>query len=291
MRPSPFEDGITPLDADNLNERTVYAIGDLDALLTQNKTNLVAAINENKNSIDALPNKWNAAFYLDPISGSDDNPGTENAPFLTIEKAIESIPPGGIGTIYLKAATTFLINKNIALRGRRVKLTKWGTGDNPIITTVVSEGTDTVVLNYIGVDGGHINFDKVDLLLPEYNGDKPAHSTYNSLLIPRYNSYGAVGISFHYNKIILNRDFKLINGFNYGGGYDFLVSQFWGTEIVVNSANARLLQAYYSPTALQFGVVTITDNTDSNISLPDLIDGISRNPDGTPRNVLSNVSL
>ena len=120
MRPAPFEDGVTPLDADNLNERTVYAIGDLDALLTQNKTNLVAAINENKNNIDVLPNKWKQTFYVDQQDGDDSNLGSSDAPFKTLSKAINSIPTGGYGTVYIVG--TCEVDNYIGIENKLVKL-------------------------------------------------------------------------------------------------------------------------------------------------------------------------
>lgn len=68
----------------------------------------------------------NKTFYVNSVTGSDANAGTEAAPFKTLNKAINSVPIGGLGTIWLPnvagmvfeiAADIWLHNKWIDIKG------------------------------------------------------------------------------------------------------------------------------------------------------------------------------
>ena len=138
MRPSPFEDGVTPLDADNLNERTVYAIGDLDTLLTQNKTSLVAAINENKSNIDALPNKWSQSFTVTTAKELAD--------------AISQIPAGGTGIITIPGGTELVLDRDIAI-----------TNNKTVLITSYSNSFAKIVFSPYQVDDTYYDYHRFSL--------------------------------------------------------------------------------------------------------------------------------
>jgi hypothetical protein len=44
---------------------------------------------------------WNRTFYVDQVNGDDSNDGSSDAPFKTLQKAFDSIPIGGKGTVIL----------------------------------------------------------------------------------------------------------------------------------------------------------------------------------------------
>lgn len=61
-------------------------------------------------------------YYVDADTGNDNNPGTSNAPFRTIKKAIDSIPVGAVGRVWLLGSTTFTINTPIYIYNKVVVL-------------------------------------------------------------------------------------------------------------------------------------------------------------------------
>jgi len=62
-------------------------------------------------------------FYVDQENGDDNNPGTADAPFKTLKKAIDSVPVSGYGEIYIlndyvvtpEENIIYVMNKNIKL--------------------------------------------------------------------------------------------------------------------------------------------------------------------------------
>jgi len=76
--------------------------------------------------------QFNRTFYVDAENGDDNNDGSEDKPFKTIKKAIDSVPVGGAGTIFLKNGNYYVEyhtntkNKHIYFRGE--------DKDNVIIT-------------------------------------------------------------------------------------------------------------------------------------------------------------
>jgi len=128
-RPQPFNN--TLLNDPELNARTVDVIGDLDQLnqIYFPNSNLVSAINE-------VPNIMSKTFYVDSVNGDDGNKGSQAAPFATPEKAMNSIPDGGFGIIYLKAGETFEINSLPVVRNKTLRFRKYGTANKPVFTNV-----------------------------------------------------------------------------------------------------------------------------------------------------------
>jgi hypothetical protein len=70
-------------------------------------------------------------FYVDSSIGLDTNSGTQNSPFLTISKAISSAVDGS--TVYLNSGQSFNVASIIVPANRRINITKYGSGANPII--------------------------------------------------------------------------------------------------------------------------------------------------------------
>ncbi len=63
---------------------------------------------------------WNAVFYVDATNGDDNNDGSSSAPFKTLSKAINRIPIGGYGTVYIVG--TCEVNDFITIENKLVKL-------------------------------------------------------------------------------------------------------------------------------------------------------------------------
>jgi hypothetical protein len=71
-----------------------------------------------------IPN-MNLTFYVDAENGDDNNPGTEDAPFKTIEKAVNSVPNGGYGLIKLFKQTHYISN-SLDLKTKTILFQSYG---------------------------------------------------------------------------------------------------------------------------------------------------------------------
>jgi hypothetical protein len=65
-------------------------------------------------------------FYVDQAKGNDDNPGTSSSPFKTIAKAIQSVPSGGTGRIYVVGNYDFNEGR-VPIENKRIHLHLLGT--------------------------------------------------------------------------------------------------------------------------------------------------------------------
>lgn len=67
----------------------------------------------------ALTPLANPLFYVDPVTGNDNNTGTIGSPFLTINHALKALIPGwyGLATLNLRAGTHTISNKTVVPRG------------------------------------------------------------------------------------------------------------------------------------------------------------------------------
>ncbi|MGE0081997.1 MAG: hypothetical protein AB7U81_11930, partial [Thiohalomonadaceae bacterium] len=76
------------------------------------------------NAIAAIPNNIRN-YWVDPINGNDSNDGSQAAPFMTIKRACDGVPVGGVGEIiltnqndrYVLEHDVYLENKIITLLG------------------------------------------------------------------------------------------------------------------------------------------------------------------------------
>ena len=74
------------------------------------------------------------AFYVDAVSGSDSHPGTSAEPFATLKRAMDAVPMGIYGRVWLKAGQTHLFNQSVAVMHKHVTvLGSWGAGDFAVL--------------------------------------------------------------------------------------------------------------------------------------------------------------
>ncbi|WP_456464724.1 DUF1565 domain-containing protein [Desulfurobacterium sp.] len=71
---------------------------------------------------------WNRTLYVDAVNGDDSNPGTSDAPFKTIGKAIYTTPIGGYASIYLKEGQVHEITatNGIGINRKSIIFKRWG---------------------------------------------------------------------------------------------------------------------------------------------------------------------
>ncbi len=119
---------------------------------------------------DNMNSVMSRTYYVDAVNGDDSNPGTADAPFRTIKKAVDSVPVGGYGEIVLSPGQTFwigqdaeefitIVNKAIYLKGDR--------DNRPHITTSAMVSNDfNSFRGQIDLYGGCIFFEGINFSLP-----------------------------------------------------------------------------------------------------------------------------
>ena len=73
--------------------------------------------------------QFNKVVYVDAQNGDDNNPGTADAPFKTIRKAVDSVPTGSIGVIVLKNGQTHYLpaDDDIYILGKQILFVAWSS--------------------------------------------------------------------------------------------------------------------------------------------------------------------
>jgi len=69
--------------------------GNLVQKAVPNRAKLFQDLIVNANSV------MNRTYYVDQINGNDGNDGSQTAPFQSLQRAINSVPAGGVGNIYI----------------------------------------------------------------------------------------------------------------------------------------------------------------------------------------------
>jgi len=69
-------------------------------------------------------NLMKRTFYVDADNGDDNNPGTSDAPFKTLRKAIDSVPMGGIGDIRIKG--DYILDEVILIVNKKIQMSLHG---------------------------------------------------------------------------------------------------------------------------------------------------------------------
>lgn len=75
-----------------------------------------------KEEIDESTSLLYREFWVDATNGDDTNNGSELAPFATVKKAVDMVPIGGMGKIYLAINTTYVIDEDVEVLLKKIDL-------------------------------------------------------------------------------------------------------------------------------------------------------------------------
>ncbi len=92
------------------------------------------------------------SYYVDAVNGSDNNDGSSSAPFQTIKKAVDSLPIGAWGNVYVKVNQTHQITADINTTGKNVLIQGW----DPSGQMTINQIRDATILEnvaYVDTDG------------------------------------------------------------------------------------------------------------------------------------------
>jgi len=230
----------------------------------------------------------NINYYVDPDTGSDTNDGSSSAPFATLEKALESVPPGGHAVIYLNAGKTYTLTRPVILFNTTILVSKTGT-DSVTITPQYYVSGDKAWCPCISLRNSCIRFEKVTFNIVTNTTGYSFSLHQNSIVrVGRNDCFGAV--HFYYCDIDINDiDVRLVSGNNYGDGPSIIGVSHYAITINVN-ADGFLIDISKSTLAYSVSGGTINDNAGTGkTTYQSLVTGVVKDTDGKPRNVISNL--
>lgn len=257
---------------------------------------LIATINGKQAEIDAAVLAAKTAildntktFWVDPVAGLDTNAGTQAAPFATIKKACDSVPVSGVGTINLAGGVSHVIpfGTIVSLTRKSITFKRYGVGTAVIENRCGQNNTGYNATSNIELIDSSVRFDGgVGVRTAEYTDVGQENSMYSSLFVRAYKHNGSIW--FYGPEIMELRDTPMIRCSPGGQLTDVAIYAATITRAGANVANTPLIES---------SGATIRLISNANI-LPagaiwkdDLITGLVFDPDGKPRNLLSNLIL
>ena len=246
-------------------------------------------------------------FYVDQVNGDDSNDGSESAPFRTLQKAVDSIPVGGMGVIKLMSdyevtdhtETVWIYSKHIhiSLEGHRLRTTvDSSSGFNKLrlvfynfasLLAFYLGGTSQIILDDDGYDPSEdwyagrrklISCSAEDLDLGFLGRSQVS-------IIARYMQEGVPFLVIKKGALV---GYKGGVGEYTVDGFDVGVVALDGESKVVIDGVLMFVDA---PVNFHWYVETVEDSNGNSVDIKDKILGIVRDANGVPRNVISNLVL
>ena len=230
--------------------------------------------------------QFNRTFYVDADNGDDNNDGSENSPFKTIEKACVSVPIGGIGHIFLKASQTHILNNDIYVYNKRIFFDKWGgngsdTSTHPIMENIIINGDQTTGFRlYNSVFAAEtINFTTAAL---------PSNTTSSIWegIIKRTDLFTGKVLLYECGIKLQDTDFIRIAS----GPTNMLDVYLYYPTVTRVGSNRTSYLIYNEYGNISYNRVngSLKDGSGNNLTDSDLITGIVKDKNGVPRNIISN---
>ncbi len=248
--------------------------------------------------------QFDRTFYVDAVNGDDNNTGSSSAPFKTIKKAVDSVPIGGIGKIYLIGSgdndnpTTFtFLSGNVSITKKNITILPYNEGCllKPYIT-------NSSTYNYAhGFDIGNYGF------LHIYTGTNLTIETAlksDSSLNFHWVSSGFINVkgagSVYIGGYPTANDVRILNdGCNLinicvrdtNGGFASISSAYAKYIFDSTTPNAYIFSVYSSAGNIAFAAynVLLVDTAGDNVAYKDACSGIVKDANGVPRNIISNI--
>jgi hypothetical protein len=250
-----------------------------------------------------VANIMSPTFYVDAVNGDDNNDGSQNAPFKTLQKAFDSIPFGGRGVIVL--LSDIVLNENV--RTGENKFIVLDLNDHKISTSVYIDHSQYAIYSVIIHSGTvlHILLRNYGVLeTPDIPTDIPISPM--RALLSFYEDCVNAGIAFYISSrsgtpwAEIRDKTRLVSVRHWSNCRPS------GIFITLFPHYNRILNLYGSNSYyVDFqgavgGIYSVIANNDStgyirrdgvNISVKDAITGIIRDVNGVPRNVIGNIIL
>ena len=251
--------------------------------------------------VGAALGQFNRTFYVDATNGDDNNDGSEANPFKTIDKAVGSVPVGGVGGITILGDYT--LQQDINIEYKHISLTPKGTLTFPWFVT-----NDT----YAGIHGITLYDSLIHFYIDSNNSGKivvPDNDTGKTSINPAYSSalridesyeYGYFKFSLRthqddYNPIVV-RDGALVSIAQWSADRPDLLSiaisgDYTGTNRSIQvDSGAYLVNFENTPSSFFYNYAGgLTDLSGNSINIDSVVAGIVKDSNGVPRNIISNI--
>jgi len=261
---------------------------------------------------DRFINDVNSAMakyvYVDVENGSDKTgDGTQSAPFKTLQKAIDSVPSGGHGYIYL--LSNYIIDSDIVIANRMIDfyLQGWKIIFNPTIRGSGNEkykGVYKIFLynSYLGIYAESGSVIEISENYPE-GWDNAYNHAGSTTLFTATRSF--LRIAFH-GKGSRNYNLKVPNGFSLANVGDWWGNSPYGSTLELDFVlwqdstailDGDILQISGSDTRTfifhyrQHENAKLIDSQGNAVDPKTKISGIIKDSNGVPRNIISNLIL
>jgi len=275
----------------------------------QNQINAVnSAIENMQNQVDnflagaetTIKGWWNSVFYVDAVNGDDNNDGSSSAPFKTIKKAVDSIPVGGMGAIYLKTignvidSDIFAVNKTIIISGILID----SSSTEPAIKNLsyvdkYGNATYGFIINNCYLEFSNLTIRTADFV------DSSKGESYYAGLVKRFNTQSKNKVVVNQSSILLgDTDFIRISDrqdinlqvYYYDAAHSVTDKTI---DCVGANTNAFLLRNEAGAFIISVSSVRLGTKNDnsSQLTWEDIVTGIVKDANGIPRNVISNIIL
>ncbi len=192
--------------------------------------------------VNAAVGLWDRTFYVDQINGNDNNPGTSDAPFKTLKKAIDSVPIGGNGVIYLLSNYTPAVEEYITPRCLSINII--GQGKDTTFLTIPPVGDSQDRLKLRCKPYKFFNISLLNLTLELQSTANPVNIYNRGFINIPQSGIAFVGITLSNMKLILNSSFHFVSNYDayYGGNFvDIKIN--WNTNVIINdtTGTARIV--------------------------------------------------
>lgn len=257
---------------------------------------LIATFNGKKAEIDAAVLAAKTAildntktFYVDPVSGLDTNAGTQAAPFASLKKACDSVPVSGVGTIKLVGGVSHVIpfGTIISLTRKSITFKRYGVGTAVVENRCGQNDTGYNATSNFELIDSAVRFDAgVGVRTAEFTDLGQENSAYASLFVRAYKHAGSIW--FYAPEVMELRDTPLVRLSPGGQIIDVAIISATITRAGVNVANTPIIDSSGATIRLISNANILPAGADWK---DDLITGLVFDPDGKPRNLLSNLIL
>jgi len=238
--------------------------------------------------VGAALGQFNRTFYVDADNGDDNNDGSSNNPFKTIKKAVDSVPIGGYGSINV-AYGSYIINAGIAVINKVIIIAGQLDGDGNKPTITFTESSSAGQLENFHLTNSSIVFQNFELILP-----KPTYNVTNITNARRYAIALRNGSRFYLYKTdaTINKDDNY-GAFILSGLYSRNSEEGFGGFATLGDCSivADDIVYYIGRTAFfnTDGSISVKDSVGNDRAITDIFNGIVKDANGVPRNILSNV--
>jgi hypothetical protein len=222
-----------------------------------------------------INSQMHKSLYVDQINGDDENgDGSPNAPFKTIKKAIDSVPTGGRGDIYVKGTNT--VDEYVGIESKFIRFFS-------------ADDTSKIVLNRTASLSTNPLFVRDSTVIFRINVELQNTQDANARIVIK-----ADGSSTHiaFNNLSSGKKSSLILGDNTSINTSLGASIYIAHTDITFGNNSYLVDIYHAAiVTIEKSSVTVGGNAITDSDIINHARNIIKDSNGIPRNIISNILL